>query len=246
MNAAQRWNVDPGSLKTEPSVVVDPATGRRLSYGEIAEFARIPEPLPSVTQAELKTKKDFRLIGKSVPRRDIPAKVNGSARFAIDIKLPDMVFATTLHSPVHNSAPENWNEAEIKAMPGIIGVVALSNGVAVVADRFERALAARNALKVSWKQGRASGFDSERVLEDDYARIHENPAARAETLETKGDVDASFREADKVYRAEFRSDYGYHAQMEPLNAVARVSPSGDHVEVWEGSQAPDASRAAVA
>ena len=246
MNAGQKWGVDPASLKTEPSVVIDPATGRRLSYGEIAEFATIPTPLPSIAENELKAKKDFRLIGKAVPRRDIPAKVNGSAQFAIDVKLPDMVYATTLHSPVHNSAPESWNEAEVKKMPGVIGVMPLSNGIAVVADRFERALTARNALKVTWKKGLASGFDSQRVLEEDYEKIHEDPAAQVETLESKGDINAAFRNAAKVYRAEFRSDYGYHAQMEPLNAVARLSPNGNHVEVWEGSQAPDASRAAVA
>jgi isoquinoline 1-oxidoreductase subunit beta len=246
MNAGQKWGIDPASLKTEPSVVIDPATGRRLSYGEIAQFATIPTPLPSIAQNELKAKKDFRLIGNAVPRRDIPAKVNGSAQFAIDLKLPDMVYATTLHSPVHNSAPESWNEAEIKAMPGIIAMVPLSNGIALVADQFERALAARNALKVNWKKGVASGFDSERVLEEGYEKIHEDPAAQVETLESKGDVESAFRNAAKVYRAEFRSDYGYHAQMEPLNAVARVSSNGDHVEVWEGSQAPDSSRAAVA
>ncbi len=86
-----------------------------------------------------------------------------------------MVYATTLHSPVHNAAPESWNDAEIKKMPGVIGTVKLANGVAVVADRFERALAARNALKVTWQKGKAAGFNSEQALEKDYVEDPSRP-----------------------------------------------------------------------
>ena len=140
MNAAEKWGVDASTLRTEPSVVINPANGQRLTYGEIAAFGKVPSPLPAVDAKELKAKKDWRLIGKGVPRRDTPLKVNGSAQYGIDVRLPGMVYATTLHSPVHNCAPESWNDAEIKKMPGVIGTVKLRNGVAVVADRFERAL----------------------------------------------------------------------------------------------------------
>src|SRR5437899_1843469 len=185
-NAAQKWGVDPATLRTEPSVVVNPATGARLSYGEIAAFGTIPATLPAVDAKELKARKDFRLIGKTVPRRDTPSKVNGSAQYAIDVKLPGMVHASTLHSPVHNAqpgiwdagkqdqsatAPESWNDAEIKAMRGVIDVVKLANGLAVVADHFENAKAGRDALKVTWTKARAAGFDSDRALAD-YVRIH--------------------------------------------------------------------------
>ena len=103
-----------------------------------------------------------------MPRRDTPSKVNGTAQYAIDVKLPGMVYASTLHSPVHNAQPgiwdpgkqdpighhaESWNDAEIKAMQGVIAVVRLPNGVAVVADHFETAKAARDALKVTWAEG---------------------------------------------------------------------------------------------
>jgi isoquinoline 1-oxidoreductase beta subunit len=213
-----------------------------------------------VDAKELKDPKSFRLIGKQVARRDLPGKVNGTAQYAIDVNLPGMVYASTLHSPVHDAttkvwdsmqpnapmaAPESWNEAEIKQMKGVIGVVRLPNGVAVVADNFDHARAARNALKVTWTKARAAGFDSERALED-YVRIHADPSAKSDTLDAKGDVKAAFSSAAKKYRAEFRSDYGYHAQMEPLNAVVRISEAGDKAEVWEGSQAPDVSRKAVA
>ncbi len=259
-NAAQRWSVDPATLKTEPSVVINPANGQRLTYGEIAAFGTIPATLPVVDPKELKERKDFRLIGKSMPRRDIPSKVNGTAQYAIDVKLPDMVYASTLHSPVHNAQPgiwdpgkqdqsgvepESWNDAQVKAMNGVISVVKLPNGLAVVAERFEHAKAGCDALKVTWKKAKADGFNSERAL-DDYVRIYNDPNAPTTALETKGDVKTAFASAAKTYKAEFRSDYGYHAQMEPLNAVVRINDAGDMVEVWEGSQAPDESRKAVA
>jgi isoquinoline 1-oxidoreductase beta subunit len=245
-NAAEKWGVDAAALRTEPSVVINPANGQRLTYGEIAAFGKIPSPLPAVDAKELKTKKDFRLIGKGVPRRDTPLKVNGSAVYGIDVRVPGMVYATTLHSPVHNAAPETWNDAQIKAMPGVIGTVRLPNGVAVVADRFERARAACDALKVKWKKGQAAGFNSEQALEKDYVKIHHDPNAKIDTVDSKGDAKAAFASAAKLHKAEFKSDFGYHAQMEPLNAVARFNDAGNHIEIWEGTQAPDLSRSAVA
>jgi isoquinoline 1-oxidoreductase subunit beta len=246
MNAAERWGVDVSTLRTEPSVVINPANGARLTYGEIAAFGKVPSPLPAVDAKELKPRKDWRLIGKGVPRRDTPLKVNGTATFGIDIKLPGMVYATTLHSPVHNSGPESWNDAEIKAMPGVVATVRLSNGVAVVADRFEQALAACGALKVTWKKGQAAGFNSEEALTRDEVKILHDPTAPTQSVHAAGDAKAAFASAAKVHKAEFRSDFGYHAQMEPLNAVARFNDAGDQVEIWEGTQAPDISRTEVA
>jgi isoquinoline 1-oxidoreductase beta subunit len=245
-NAAEKWGVDAATLRTEPSVVINPANGARLSYGEIAASGKVPSPLPAVDSKELKPKKDWRLIGKGVPRRDTPLKVNGTAQYGIDVRVPGMVYATTLHSPVHNSAPQSWNDAEIKKLPGVIATVKLSNGVAVVADRFERALDASKQLKVTWAKGKAAGFDSEQALNKDYVRIHHDPNAPSQTVQAVGDAKAAFAGAAKVTKAEFKSDFGYHAQMEPHNAVVRFNDAGDRVEIWEGTQAPDLSRTAVA
>ena len=244
-NAAEKWGIDAATLKTEPSVVVNPANAARLTYGEIAAFGKIPATLPAIDAKELKARKDFRLIGKTVPRRDTPLKVNGSAVYGIDVRLPGMVYATALHSPVHTGRPESWNDADVKKMPGVIGTVRLPNGIAIVAQHFEQAMAARNALKATWNKGDAANFNSARALEE-YVKVHGDPKAQVTNLESKGDVKAAFASAAKVHKAEFRSDYGYHAQMEPLNAVVRISEAGDKAEVWEGSQAPDASRKEVA
>jgi isoquinoline 1-oxidoreductase subunit beta len=236
-NAAEKWGVDAATLRTQPGVVINPANGQRLTYGQIASFGKIPSPMPAVDAKELKARKDFRLIGKSLPRRDTPAKVNGTAQYGIDVRLPGMVYATTLHAPVHTGKPENWNDADIKKMPGVIATVQLPNGIAVVAEHFVQAMAARN--------GAAAGYNSEKALED-YVKVHHDPKAQKSDIDKKGDTDAAFAGAAKTFKAEFRSDYGYHAQMEPLNAVVRISDSGDKAEVWEGSQSPDVSRSEVA
>jgi isoquinoline 1-oxidoreductase beta subunit len=244
-NAAQHWKTDVKTLRTEPGFVVD-ASGRKLSYGEIASFATVPSPLPALDKGELKDKSQFRYIGRPMPRRDTPLKVNGTAQYAIDVSLPGMVYATARHSPVHGGAPEGWNDESVKRMRGVLGTVRLPDGVAIIADSFPHAMAARSALEVKWNKGAADGFDSESALHSAYLKVHSDQAAKTQTLDSKGDAKAAFAAAAKTYKAEYFSDYGYHAQMEPLNAVARLDSSLTHVEIWEGTQAPDASRAAVA
>ncbi len=245
--AAEKWGVDPAELDTGPSVVIHKASGRRMSYGEIAAFAETPSTMPEVTKADLKPKSEFRLIGKAVPRRDIPEKVNGTAQYSIDVRLPGMVYASTVHSPVQLGRPERWNDEEIRAMQGVVDVVPLEHGVAVVAESFEQVLAARKALNVVWAEGAlAQGYDSENTLMSTYERIAGDANAASETVGGKGDVDAAFANAARVYKASYRSDYGYHAQMEPLNAVARFNAADGTLEVWEGTQAPGASRGRLA
>lgn len=245
--AAKKWDVDPATLSTEPSMVVHRASGRRMTYGEIAAFAEVPATMPDISKSDLKKRSEFRLIGKPVGRRDIPSKVDGTAQFAIDVHLPGMVYASTLHAPVQLSTPKSWNDADIRAMAGVIDVVKLQHGVAVVADTYERVIAAHNALDVTWAEGAvANDYSSEEALHGSYASMAADAGASATSVKKSGDVDAAFASASKVYKAAFRSDYGYHAQMEPLNGVARFNEAGDQVEIWEGTQAPGWSRRRIA
>jgi isoquinoline 1-oxidoreductase subunit beta len=243
--AASHWNVPVAELTTEPSMVVHALSNRRLSYGEIAQFAQVTV-MPEVGEADFKKPGQYRLVGKTQPRRDIPLKVNGTAQFAIDVSLPGMQYASTLHSPMQGAAPDSWNDAEIKAMKGISAVVKLPTGVAIVGDSFANVMAARKQLKVNWGATKSRGYDSETVLEQDYVKVHADPAAESKPVFSKGDANVAFNGAARTYKADFRADYAYHAQMEPLNAVARVSTGGDQVEVWDGSQSPDRCRQLVA
>lgn len=246
-NAAKKWGVSPASLTTEPSAVVHKNSGRRMTYGEIAAFATVPTNLPAVSKGELKKPRDFRIIGKSVSRRDIPEKVDGSAVYSMDIQLPGMVYATTVHGPVQQSRPQSWNEAEIKTLPGVINTVKLKQGIAIVADSVEHVLAARAVLKAKWKKGAiAEGFNSEIELDQTYAKYALDKNADSTQLYSKGDDKDAFDKAAKKFKADYRSDLGYHAQMEPLNAVARFNGTGDQVEIWEGTQAPGRSRSKIA
>ncbi len=245
--AAARWRVDPNELATEPSVIIHAASGRRMTYGEAAAIATIPATMPRIEKSELKKKSQFRIIGKSVPRRDIPEKVDGSAQYSIDVHLPGMVYASTMHAPVQLAEPVRWNDAKVRAMKGVIDIIKLEQGVAVVADTFEHVLSARDSLEVEWtKTAAAQGFNSESALNAAYPAMAESRNTDVRTVGSKGNADAAFSGAAKIYKANFRSDYGYHAQMEPLNGVARFNAAGDQVEIWEGTQAPGRSRQKIA
>lgn len=245
--AATEWGVDPVTLETGPSRVIDPVNRRSFTYGEIAGFASAPESMPAVSKNDLKDPRDFRIIGNSVARRDIPEKVDGSAQYSIDVQLPGMVYATVLHAPIQMSRPKTWNDEAVRALPGVIDIVGLEFGVAVVADTFEHALAGRGGLQVEWDSSAAAeGYDSESMLESGYMNIMQDPDSEARVVNSSGVGAKVFDAAAKVYKADYRADYAYHAQMEPLNAVARFNKAGDEVEIWEGTQAPGRSRAQIA
>ena len=246
-NAAEKWGVDAATLRTEPGFVVNPANGQKLGYGEIAAFGKIPSPLPAVDAKELKPKKDWRMIGKGVARRDTPAKVNGSAVYGMDVRLPGMVYATTLHSPVHNTAPESWNDADIKKMPGVIATVKLPNGIAVVANHFEQALAAKNAHQGDLAEGQGRGLQL-------GARRSKRTTRRSITIRTRRPRPCRRRATPRrrspapprSTRPSSRATSAITRRWSRSTRWRAFNDAGDQVEIWEGTQAPDISRTAVA
>ncbi|MEX2400257.1 MAG: molybdopterin cofactor-binding domain-containing protein [Rhodothermales bacterium] len=235
-DAARRLDVPINELTTEPSVVIHTPSGRRLTYGEIAAFAEVPTEMPDVSETLLKSPQDFRLIGRSVPRIDIPAKTDGSARFAIDEHVDGMVYGMVTRSPVHYGTPASYNEAAIRAMPGVTTTARLDHGVGIIAESIEDVMKAREALEINWEPGApAEQFDSEARLAE-YADMAGREEL-AEAVNRQGDATAALDEAAKRYEADFLSDHVYHAQMEPLNAVASVRDDG--VEIWVGTQSPE-------
>jgi isoquinoline 1-oxidoreductase beta subunit len=233
--AADRWQVPLAELHTEPSMVVHAASNRSMSYGEIASFAQVPATMPAIEKSALKKMADYRILGKNTPRLDIPAKTNGSAQYAIDVQIPNMVYATVLRTPVDRGTPEHVDDAAALAVPGVLKVVPLKNSVGVVADTIEAAFAGRDKLKVSWSSLPADSFSSAAGLKDfltHAAKLDEKGVSYV----AKGDADAAFAKAAKVMTAQYSSEYVYHAQMEPMNATAIVSPSGDSAEIWIGTQ----------
>jgi isoquinoline 1-oxidoreductase beta subunit len=247
-NAAKKWGVPVEELSTEPSVVVHAKSGRRLTYGEIATFAEVPAQAPAITPENLKKPANFRLIGKDVTRVELPTKVNGTARYSIDVQVPGMLYGAVLRAPVEGSAPDMIDEAKVTAIPGVVKVVKLRYGVGVVAETPWAAFAARNAVAdhVTWtKSGEAWGFDSDKGL-DVFAAAARDPKTQATDWFKAGDTRAEMAKAATTMEAEYLCDYAYHAQMEPLNAVASVSPSGDTAEIWCGTQSQTIAQEATA
>ncbi len=237
--AALRLNVPASELRTEPGVVVHAGTGRRLTYGEIAASAKAPEKLPEIKPDQLKPVAQFRLIGKDVPRHDIPAKSTGAQVYSIDATAPGMIYGTLARAPVRGSGPVSFNEAELKAMPGISGVYALDHGVGITGESIVSVFNARQKLKAQWRDAPGSKTNSEPALQEYLAHVRD-PAVKGVIGRNTGDANAAIAGAAKVISGEFTTDYVYHAQMEPSNCLAWVKPDG--VEVWSGNQWPTKAR----
>ena len=236
--AAAHLGVPASELSTEPSVVVHAKSGRRLSYGEIADFAKMPDPLPAVSEKDLKDPSQFRLIGHDVARTDVPSKTNGSATYSIDVKLPNMAYATVVRAPALGATAVSVNDAEVSKMPGVLKVMQLPpDRVAVAAQTYEAALAAERALKITWSKVAQDQFDSARALEEQSA-IARDLGKPGFEVQNRGDVKTAIAGAAKVYQAGYRTEFVYHAQMEPLNSVSWVKEGGRSIEVWAGSQTP--------
>ncbi|HEY4404688.1 MAG TPA: molybdopterin cofactor-binding domain-containing protein [Xanthobacteraceae bacterium] len=233
---AAKWNVPVTELSTEPSIVVHKASGRRISYGEIVAFAKAPAELPKIEDKDLKDPASFRLIGKDVGRVEVPLKVRGAAIYGMDVQVPGMVYAAVLQSPYPGGAPQAVDDAAARKVPGITDVVRLPEGVGVIGDTVEGTQAAKNLLKVTWSDAPGAHLDSERALEE-FAAIGRDKSRAGIAYAKEGDAKAAMAGAAKVYRGEYRTRYVYHAQMEPMNATASVSPDGKSAEVWTGTQA---------
>ena len=235
-NAAQHWGVPAAELTTAPSVVVHEKSGRRLGYGAIAAFAEVPAQAPEVKDDELKPKAKFRLIGHSVMRVELPSKVDGSAQYSIDVHPAGMVYGAVLRAPVEGAAPDKIDDVKARAVPGTIDIVRLPYGVGVVAKTSWAAFAAKNALEVTWtRQGKAWGFDSDKGQEL-FAAAARDTKTPGKLWDKQGEALQELDRAAMTVEAEYSCEFIYHAQMEPLNAVAAVSPQGDSVELWAGVQ----------
>src|SRR5262249_53678558 len=193
---------------------------------------------------ELKKPSEYRLIGKDVMRVELPAKVNGTAQYSIDVQLPGMLYGAVLRSPAEGGAPLAIDDAAARAIPGVLRIERLPFGVGIVAETPWAAFGAKNALKVQWDRGaRAYGHDSDKAVAA-YGAAARDLARPGKAWDSAGDASGAMQKAAKVYESEYVCDYTYHAQMEPLNSVASVSPEG--CEIWCGTQSQTMAVAAVA
>ncbi len=251
--AAQAWKVDRATCRADKGAVLHVPSGRRLSYGALATRAAA---LPAPTDAPLKDPKDFRLVGTRMTRLDTPGKVDGSALFGIDVKVPGMLVASIERSPVLGGRLKRFNGDRAQAMPGVHHVVALepsswlgangawaagcAAGVAVVADTYWQAVEARRALDIEWDEGDSGALDSASIRAQLVA-LAERPGIVAQTI---GDVAAALAGAATRIEGVYDVPFVHHATMEPMNCTAHVRADG--CDVWAPTQNQgDAQRVAA-
>jgi len=224
--AAQTWNVDASTCKTEKGFVIH-TTGKKLSYGQLVDKAAT---IKAPDNVQLKDAKDFKFIGKPVKRLDTPEKTNGTAVFGLDIKLPGLLTALIARPPVFGGKAKSFNAEKAKAIPGVKEVVEIDRGIAVVATGFWAAKLGREALEVNWDEGALSKLDTV-AQGKEYEELAKQPGAVAKK---EGDVNAVKDKAVKKIEVAYDLPYLAHAPMEPLNCVADVKANS--CEIWVGTQ----------
>ena len=235
--AAARWNADPGQCRAENGFVIHRASGERLSFGALAEAA---SKLPVPERVTLKDPSAFRLIGTSPKRLDTPSKVDGSARFGIDVRLPGMLYAVVARCPVIGGTVSTFDDTKARAVPGVKQVVKVSTGVAVIADNTWSAMEGRRALAVVWDEGPNAAVSSASIRQT-FVDLAERPGLEVKNV---GDAAAALTAAATKVEAVYDAPYVAHAMMEPLSCVADVR--ADSCEVWASTQAQTSSRSAAA
>jgi isoquinoline 1-oxidoreductase beta subunit len=246
-SAAQRWQVAPESLIVRAGVVSHPESRRKARFGELVEAAA---KLPVPREVKLKDPKDFVFIGKHVPRTDSKAKINGSAIYTQDIHLPGMLTALVAHPPRFGAKVKSFDAARAKAVKGVVDVIQIPTGVAVLGKDFWSAKKGRDALTVAWDETDAFRQSTADITRQ-YQALLDKPGALAKKVGTDGatalqggrakdalpavaDGETALKTAAKRLTADYSLPYLAHAAMEPMNCVIRLDDAG--CEVWNGEQ----------
>jgi len=235
-SAAAHWGLSPEQVTTETGMLVNTASGARMTYGEVVALSDIVTDIPAITDADLKARKDWRIIGSDPGRLDIPGKIRGAALYSIDVRLPGMLYAAQLLAPVEGETPVAVSDRSARDLPGVVKIVPLANSVAVLAETWETALAARDLLVVTWSEdSEFRHYGSDRELEE-LSQAVDDTALPAFAWESRGDAAKTLARDTRKHAATYSTTHLYHAQMEPLNAVASVDEDGKGAEIWLGTQ----------
>jgi len=235
--AAERWKVAPAEITIARGVVQHVPSNRAARFGSLAAAAA-KQPVPQ--EVRLKDARDFVFIGKRAPRTDARAKSNGTALYTQDFKLPGMLTALVAHPPRFGGKPKSFDAAKAKGVNGVVDVVAIPGGVAVLASDFWSAKKGRDALAVDWDESEAFKLGSGEIIAE-YRRLAATPGLPAKK---EGDVAAALASATKTFEAVYEFPYLAHATMEPMNCVVKLS--ADACELWYGTQFQSIDQPAIA
>jgi isoquinoline 1-oxidoreductase beta subunit len=226
--AAKQWNVPASECIAEKSNVTHKPSGRQVSYGAIATAAAT---IRLDKEPKLKAPDQWRLLGTRVKALDTASKLNGSAQFGIDVRLPGMLFATAVSCPVFGGKLKSYDFNAVKDRPGVIAAVEVEDGLAVVADTFWRAKVALEQMNVQWDEGPNAAISSEGLTTERYRALAQ-PGPLAIVAD---DTSSALATAAKIIQADYDVPYLDHAAMEPMSCTAQVT--NDRVEVWVGTMA---------
>jgi isoquinoline 1-oxidoreductase beta subunit len=236
--AARHWGVAFDALNTRPSRIAHGATGRFLSYAEAAALVRPDDPVPELTAADLKPPSRFRLIGTGVRPRLLDEKVRGTLAYSIDVHPAGLVYAAVLRPPLPGMTLASVDQAAAAAARGVLRVERRGDVVAVIADSYPRALAARALLKAQWARDPAQPVpDSERLMAE-HERAARDTGRAGFPWDRAGEPEARLAADGGIVERIYRTDFMYHGGIEPLNATVSVSADGTAAEAWVGTQAP--------
>ncbi|MEO1250891.1 MAG: xanthine dehydrogenase family protein molybdopterin-binding subunit [Pseudomonadota bacterium] len=237
--AAKTWGVPASEITVAKGVVSHAASGRSATFGELASAAAEETPPADPT---LKTPDQWVYIGKEdLPKLDTAAKSTGAADFTLDLYREGMLTAVVEHPKKFGAVVGAFDDAQARAVPGVVDVKAVPDGVAVIADNTYAALMGRKALSVTWDEANAETRSTEEIAAERISAVRE----RGDVAGQAGDVDAGFNEATTILQADYVFPYLVHAPMEPLDAVIERRADGG-IEAWMGSQIQTTDHAAIA
>ena len=229
--AAQTWGVKQSTCRTEKSMVIHIPTGKRLPYGDLVGLAStLPMNADNLASLRQKQPTEFTLIGTRTPRVDSPQKTDGSARFGLDVRVPGMRYATVARCPYLGGSLDHMDSTKASSTPGVLKVLQIKSGIAVVAENTWAAIQGRQALEITWNPGPNAQFSS--------AQLQSQLAAQVQSL--VGSNTGTGKTIEAVYETPFLA----HATMEPMNCTADVQAT--RCEVWAPTQAPQQAQQVAA
>ena len=224
---AGKWNVPVSECQTSEGKVHHKPSGRSFTYGELVEEA---SQLPVPENPRLKDKSEFKIMRTPIPRLDIPAKVNGQAKFGIDIFVPGMLYGVIARAPAYGARVVSYDEQAARAVPGVRHVAKVDSGIGVSAETLDAAWKGREALKIKWSKGKFPKQSTETVDQDLVSSLEKEGLSAPEM----GNAEGALEQAHKQVQAEYHLPYLAHANMEPMNCTADVKP--DRCDIWASTQ----------
>jgi len=231
--AARKWSVPKQDCYGENGLVLNRVNGKKLSYGDLSITAsglKIPD------NVILKDPQDFRIIGRNIPRTDTPLKVNGTAEYAMDVDLPNMVHAFIIRCPIFGGKLQKVNDAKAKRVPGVLDIFEVENGIAVVGASTWAALQGRKTLDITWNKGPNKDLDNESIAKY-FKKKSEKKGAVGRN---DGNARKALKKTENIIEAVYKVPFQAHATMEPMNCVVDVQ---DHrCRVWAPTQFPHSAK----